>query len=107
MLLHNSAQLHSNACVCEQASEATRAAQTSREQVVELQMAAQAKDKENAKLWEQVQPSFQLFMFYLLTEVLQGDGIAVHRAGSRCSGIACCSGAPIVSCRPWQPQQNW
>ena len=55
--MHNSVQVESsiNDFVREQASEAARAAQTSREQVVELQMAAQAKDKENAKLWEQVQ----------------------------------------------------
>ena len=44
-----------------QASEASRAAQTSREQVVELQLAAQAKDKENAKLWEQVRPAMPCY----------------------------------------------
>ena len=36
-----------------QAGEAGRAAQHAREEVVELQMAAQAKDRENAKLWDQ------------------------------------------------------
>ena len=34
--------------------EAGRAAQSAREEVIELQMAAQAKDRENAKLWDQV-----------------------------------------------------
>ena len=45
---------------CVQASEASRAAHSSREEVVELRMAAQAKDKENAKLWEQARLAWSL-----------------------------------------------
>ena len=36
-----------------QAAEAGHAAKDAREEVIELQMAAQAKDRENAKLWDQ------------------------------------------------------